>query len=119
MPTRFFFRNQLTYETLLAQGLAPRPDPARTFLALCNAIRPDATFRWDDTADLASVIATELPEGNGYARIPVRSGDYKPINIDATNNLITVPAGHSFSNGDPVILISASGSLNFVNPYQL
>lgn len=116
MPSSsFYFRDWLVYETSLAQGIFPRPDMTRYYFALCNSLTTDRSgFRWDENSRPMDIVATELIEGNGYARTLLRPGDYRAISaVDTTTGATagTITAtGHNYSNGDPVIFFSSTGA---------
>lgn len=122
MPaSQFVFDSQVLYRANLIQGLVKIPDFSKSFLILCNALSGGA-FSWGKSASLGAVLATELPETNGYSRMSYRYGDYKPITTDATTGLITVTGGHNFANGDMVFLFTSSTlatRLNVATPYYV
>jgi hypothetical protein len=114
-PSIFKFNADIIYKAAQGMGLAPGSVAAQTYLILCNSLS-GGNFAWDVGADTAAVVATELPEGNGYERIPLVVGGNKPVTITASTGVITVTGGHNFADGDPIFLFSSSATGTLVLP---
>jgi hypothetical protein len=114
-PIIFKFNGDIVYKAAQGMGLAPRTTVEQTYLALCNSLS-GSTFTWDAAADFASVIATELPEGNGYARIPLSVGANRAITVAAATGVITVTGGHTFADGEPVFIFNSAAAGSIIIP---
>ncbi|HEY9598515.1 MAG TPA: hypothetical protein V6D33_12675 [Cyanophyceae cyanobacterium] len=105
------FNSWIIQELLTGAGQIPRPDLSKSFVALCDSRSGTTAFRWDAASLLTTVVATELPESNGYTRAALRHSNYRPITIDIATGTLTISGGHPFNNGDAVFVFTADGSV--------
>jgi len=98
-----YFRSSLAALESIVYLKGSQPDPTKTYQILCSG-----SSAWDDTANLADVLATELLEVNGYQRLQYRVGDARAATIVAATDVITA-TGHTLGNDTPVFLFAGVG----------
>jgi hypothetical protein len=98
-----YFRSALAALESIVYLKGSQPDPTKTYQLLCNG-----SSGWDDNANLADVLATELLEVNGYQRLQYRVGDARAATITIATDVITA-TGHTLGNDTPVFLFPGVG----------